>query len=270
VAERDFLRETLRAYPAYASFALWRAVELRLLSQVDFPEPVLDIGCGEGGFARLMFGAGREITGLDLEQRELRLAAQAGAYRDIVRADATRLPFPDRTFASCLSNCVLEHIPDDVGVVREISRVLRPGAPMAITVPAPAIKDCLYLYHALLGQGRTGEAEDYLVQYDLRFQHLHYRTEDEWRGIFATAGLKVTQVTPYLPAPAVSVWDRLENYLMQPLAFIRSHWKLLGYALIPPPVRRALWHTYLRRYYLMDAAPGQPHGCWLIRAQKPD
>lgn len=179
--ERDFLKETLRVYPAHASFALWRAIELRLLCGVDFPEPVLDVGCGEGGFARMLFGPGRNIVGLDLGQPELRLAARSGAYRHIVRADATALPFPEATFASCLSNCVLEHIPDDAGVVREIGRVLRPGGTVAITVPAPGIKDQLYLYRTLLAQGREPEAQEYLAQYDQRFRHLHYRTEDEWR-----------------------------------------------------------------------------------------
>ena len=136
--ERDFLKETLRVYPAHASFALWRAIELRLLCDVDFPEPVLDVGCGEGGFARMLFGPGRNIVGLDLQQPELRLAARSGAYRHIVRADATALPFPEATFASCLSNCVLEHIPDDAGVVREIGRVLRPAAPSPSPSPRRA------------------------------------------------------------------------------------------------------------------------------------
>ena len=73
---------------------------------------------------------------------------------------------------------------------------------------------------------------------------------------------------PYLPAPTISIWDKLDNYLMQPLASIRSHGKLLAYALIPPPLRRVMWHMLLKKYYLMDVAPGQPHGCWRILARR--
>lgn len=267
--ERDFFAEVLRIYPSYPSFSLWRAVELRLLARLDYPEPILDIGCGEGQFARMLFGSGRDLIGLDLEQRELRLAVNAGAYREIIRGDATRLPFPDGAFATCFSNCVLEHIPDDAGVVAEISRVLRPGGTVVITVPAPTIKGLLWVYNTLLQQGRVGEAEDYLVQYDLRFAHLHYHTADEWHAIFRAAGLEITALDPYLAGPVVSMWDRLESYLMQPLAFIRSYWKLLAYALIPPFAKRWLWHRLLHKYAVMDAPPGQPHGGWLIVAHKP-
>lgn len=266
--ERDFLRETIRTYPRHASYALWRAIELRLLSRLDFAEPILDIGCGEGEFAKLLFGTGRDLSGVDLDPRVLRLAEQSGSYRLVTRADATALPFPDQAFASILSNCVLEHIPDDEGVVREMGRVARPGAMVAITVPAPGIKQCLYIYNALRQQGREKEAEEYLEEYDRKFAHLHYHSAEEWTAIFNAAGFEIERIEPYLPAPVVSIWDRLDNYLMQPIAWVKSYPRLAAYSLLPQPVRKWLMYRLLRKYYLMDAAPGQPHGCWLIVAKR--
>ena len=52
-------------------------------------------------------------------------------------ADGRALPFPDACFDAGFSVSVLEHIPDDGDgrAIRELARVLRPGALLAITVP---------------------------------------------------------------------------------------------------------------------------------------
>ena len=52
-----------------------------------------------------------------------------------VQGDALAIPFPDGTFDRVICSEVLEHIPDDLGAMRELARVLRPGGTMAITVP---------------------------------------------------------------------------------------------------------------------------------------
>lgn len=53
---------------------------------------------------------------------------------DVV-ADATALPFPDGSFEGALSECLLEHVPRPVEVVREIVRILRPGGRAFISAP---------------------------------------------------------------------------------------------------------------------------------------
>lgn len=39
-----------------------------------------------------------------------------------------RLAFPDDTFGAVLCNNVLEHVPDDRAALRELNRVMKPGA----------------------------------------------------------------------------------------------------------------------------------------------
>ncbi|MGD9798467.1 MAG: methyltransferase domain-containing protein [Acidimicrobiia bacterium] len=52
-------------------------------------------------------------------------------YRRVdLYGDGLSLPFADDTFDFVLSQAVLEHVPDPPGAVAEISRVLRPGAPV--------------------------------------------------------------------------------------------------------------------------------------------
>jgi SAM-dependent methyltransferase len=52
-----------------------------------------------------------------------------------VQGDALHLPFADGSFDRVICSEVLEHIPDDLAAMRELTRVLRPGGTMAVTVP---------------------------------------------------------------------------------------------------------------------------------------
>ncbi|MEN6549049.1 MAG: class I SAM-dependent methyltransferase [Armatimonadia bacterium] len=264
----DYLAETLRRYPELPEYALWRAIELRMLGQFTLPEPILDLGCGDGSFASLLFGPGKDITGMDVETPLLPHARATGVYREVLDADATRLPFADGTFASILSNCVLEHIPDDAAAVREMGRVLRPGGTAVVTVPSTQLRDGLYTYKQLLARGDTEHAEQYRRDFDTRLQHHHYHSVDEWRELFAAAHMEVQTVQAYLPEPVVSLWDRLENYLLQPIYTVLSHKKLALIILLPTALRRWLTYRFLRRYYLMETNLESYHGALLLVARK--
>ena len=109
---------------------------------------VLDLGCGAGRHAFEAYRRGARVIAADLDLKELapvsdmfaamraegetRPPAQAAA----VTADATRLPFPDRSFDGIIVAEMLEHIPNDTAALKEIARVLRPGGTVAVTVPA--------------------------------------------------------------------------------------------------------------------------------------
>lgn len=111
-------------------------------------ERVLDLGCGAGrhGFESLRRGA--RVVAFDSDDTELKAVAETfeamrtdehlapGSGGVACRGDGVRLPFPDACFERIIAAEVLEHIPDDVGAIAELVRVLRPGATLAVTVPA--------------------------------------------------------------------------------------------------------------------------------------
>jgi SAM-dependent methyltransferase len=108
---------------------------------------VLDLGCGFGRHAFEAARRGASVIALDAGPDEVaQVRATFGAMIEAgeldaqhpataVQGDALRLPFADGTFDRVIASEVLEHIPDDVGAMRELARVLKPGGAMAVTVP---------------------------------------------------------------------------------------------------------------------------------------
>ena len=110
-------------------------------------ERLLDLGCGGGRHAFQAFRLGARVVALDAMANEVsQVRDTIGAMVDageveiddeagVVQGDALRLPFADATFDRVIASEVLEHIPEDGSAMAELSRVLRPGGTMAVTVP---------------------------------------------------------------------------------------------------------------------------------------
>ncbi|MEO6537975.1 MAG: class I SAM-dependent methyltransferase [Ferruginibacter sp.] len=55
--------------------------------------------------------------------------------KKITKEDATHFSFDDDSFDIVIANHILEHIPDDKGAMKEILRVMKPGAKAVLQVP---------------------------------------------------------------------------------------------------------------------------------------
>jgi SAM-dependent methyltransferase len=99
---------------------------------------VLDVGCGDGRHIAEAALRGCYAVGVDYDPAELHRARQRLGTLGValVAADASRLPFRDGAFDAAICTETFEHLPDDVGAMRELSRTLRAGGTLLGAVPS--------------------------------------------------------------------------------------------------------------------------------------
>ncbi len=92
---------------------------------------VLDLACGTCVLGEKLRATGCEVVGLDLSDEMVRkgLEKRIPWVKGLIRADAERLPFSDRSFDVILS-CYLPKYCSSNALLGEISRVLIPGGKM--------------------------------------------------------------------------------------------------------------------------------------------
>jgi SAM-dependent methyltransferase len=91
---------------------------------------LLDLGCGTGAQTIAFRDAGWDVTGLDSSEDMLRRARDRGL--DVMKADASALPFEDESFDAAVSlwtHTDVEDVDDFMSLVAEAARVVRPEAP---------------------------------------------------------------------------------------------------------------------------------------------
>ncbi len=108
-----------------------------LAQEFSGPGRILEIGVGTGAIALPLSAKGISLAGLDLSNAMMsKLVEKAGGTLPfpLIQADATRLPCGDGTFAGAYCRWVLHLIPDWMGAVAELCRVVREGG-VIVTEP---------------------------------------------------------------------------------------------------------------------------------------
>lgn len=95
---------------------------------------ILDLGCGSGLITRHLHG--KLVIGLDInpwlvEKVKLRLPGV-----EFIVGDAESLPLKSGTFDTVICTEVLEHLPIPAEAMKEISRILKGGGLLIISVPS--------------------------------------------------------------------------------------------------------------------------------------
>jgi SAM-dependent methyltransferase len=100
---------------------------------------VIDLGCGEGRFCRMLAERGATTLGVDLEPAFLgRARERAGAAEEYRLCDMETLDgVPDAGFDMAISYITLVDVADMAAAVRQAHRVLRPGGRLLVANLAP-------------------------------------------------------------------------------------------------------------------------------------
>jgi SAM-dependent methyltransferase len=160
---------------------------------------VLEVGCGHGGSLTLLRKVCRQgkVFGLDLELEGLALA-RAQTSASVMQADITGPPFGRDFSLVCLFD-VLEHIPDDRRVLRDLCGLLSAGGRLVLTVPA---EPSLWSY------------------FDLAVHHQRRYRLAELEDKLTDAGFEVEYSTSYMAA-------------LFPLVYLKRWWSGLAGRLRP-------------------------------------
>ena len=97
-------------------------------------DALLDCGAGTGRFAEGMQDLCRVLV-LDNHEESLARLRQRFRPDQVLALTADRIPLPAASVEYVTALDVLEHVPDDVQVVAELARVLKPGGVAVVTVP---------------------------------------------------------------------------------------------------------------------------------------
>ena len=187
VRGEHYLRDFLKIAPL--SHALFRSVEALAFSEIELEHPVLDLGCGFGEFAGVVFD--QLEMGIDVSEGDLEIGRRSDKYQRMLWSDARRMPFQSHRFNTVVSVSVLEHIQNVPRALAEVARVLRPGGLLVITVPTGAMYHHLFFPRLLRLLGLPGLARWYRRGHRAVFKHVTIRPVEWWKEQLARAGFEV-------------------------------------------------------------------------------
>lgn len=230
------MKTTVDYLPLYAArrplfLSVLRAKEAALYQPyLPLKRPVLDVGCGDGFFARTAFGKNKIDIGLDMQESRIEEARSSGAYRSIVTYDGYTIPLKNRSVGTVVVNSVLEHVENLPQMLSEIRRVLVPGGVCYATVMAAPWEQ------NLLGAVFFGD----MYRRWMREKQVHRNLLDYqgWRHAFVRAKLTVQEVDAYVSKRGARMLDFL-HYVSLP--------SLMSYTIN----RKWVWWPRLTRFYPM-------------------
>ncbi|WP_299207861.1 class I SAM-dependent methyltransferase [uncultured Tateyamaria sp.] len=121
-------RAWIEAQGTHGDFSRRRVLDVPMLDRVHAfaPRALLDLGCGEGRFCRLLADNVETLVGLDPSKALLSRARELGGAQ-FVHGRAEALPFERATFDMVVSYLSLLDIEGIEAALDEVRRVLRPG-----------------------------------------------------------------------------------------------------------------------------------------------
>ena len=107
----------------------------RLAREVGDIGPICDMGCGPGQIARYLHRKGVDTLGVDLSPRMVAEAQRLNPEVHFHQGDMLALPDEDNSWGGIAAFYCIIHIPRKqiVDALREMKRVLKPGAVLLVT-----------------------------------------------------------------------------------------------------------------------------------------
>jgi SAM-dependent methyltransferase len=170
---------------------------------------VLDLGCGEGRFTRLLSARGATVVGLDPVRRLLDAARDTGSPDEsYVQGGGEALPFADHSFNLVVAYLCLIDITDFRAAIRECARVLANGGHLLVanisnvasTSEGPVVDGEGHFLHYTVDR-YLEERPKVLEWAGLRIRNWH-RPLSAYMDAYLSAGLTLRRYLEPMPADA--------------------------------------------------------------------
>lgn len=192
--KNDFLLKYLKNAPL--ALAIERSIECEIMIRQEFSGPILDLGCGDGLFAFVLFNEKIDV-GIDPDPRELKRAKAYGMYKELIQCYGNNIPKDSGSFNTIFSNSVLEHIQELRPVLKEAHRLLASGGRFYVTIPSDMFDKYSILYQFLFFFRLNNLAEKYRKLFNNVWNHFNYHRKEDWGKIFADFGFEVVDFELY-------------------------------------------------------------------------
>src|SRR3989338_3531621 len=158
----------------------------------------LDIGCGRGGYTRMLLEAGAKVTALDIT-KDYFMPHKGIKF---VRGDALSMPFKDNGFDFVFCSSLIEHVADPNKLVNEIKRVMKPHGICYLSFPpfwSPVGSHQFKPFH-YLGEWAAVRISRVLYgtksqKYDDEYGKLKKRTIIQVKRIIRRNGLRIRSIS---------------------------------------------------------------------------
>lgn len=186
-------------YPYTPSLSHWRAWEYAAYKHCNIDGRILDVGCGDGRYFKLIWPDANNVVGVDLDPVAVEQGRQSGVYNEIHLGPAHKIPEASSSFANAFANCSLEHMDQIDAVLAEISRCLKEGGKLVCSVVSNRFVEWSLLSKLVKEAGYDAVATTLQAQ----FQNYHHLANplpvDEWVAGFKRAGFETEVHIPILP-----------------------------------------------------------------------
>lgn len=259
--EKDYLWLNLRELPYFRAFL--RAIEGKFYENLEMPDPILDLGCGDGSFTRITFDMPLD-AGIDPWTGPVHKAGKSGSYRHVIQGDGHQMPFENHQFQTVISNSVLEHIPDLQPVLEDVGRVLVPGGLFYFCVPNHQFLPNLSVAKFLDRIHLKSLASLYRKFFNWIARHYHCHNPETWNEMLDKAGFEIVDWWHYFSPEALAVLE-WGHYFGLPSAI--SHILFKKWILVPQPWNLLFTRKIVERFTQED--PRTPEGtCTFYIAKK--
>jgi ubiquinone/menaquinone biosynthesis C-methylase UbiE len=191
---------------------IWRSLESKLLAEsanrinLNNSMKILDTGCGDGYFTSKIFDT-EDITGIDISAQDIEKAKISKHFTKLINEDITQnTSLPENYFHFTYSNCVLEHVDNIHGALKEISRTLQKGGWLYLSLPMPCFANDI-IWARLYRFVNPKKAEQVTQKINEDYNHKNLLPPSQWYELLKNNGFENIQMIKSVNHMDMLVWD---------------------------------------------------------------